>query len=204
MNRTMKKRIRRGVLLALLAAAAMFVYAKREYIQQLPIGCAFKAKAVCAGVFISGRAIKISFLPEDVSKEKTAMKRKDFLKIAAAGAAVGLGQLALSACKSTSTPTTPSTSKTFTSSITSSHTHTVSIARTEIDTPPAGGFSRDTSIYSGHSHTFTIAQADLATVAGGGTVNVDTSTVTTTYDGPHFHTFTISKWYAAGKSSLNF
>jgi CubicO group peptidase (beta-lactamase class C family) len=55
MNRTMKKRIRRGVILAFLAAAAVFAYAKREYIQQLPIGCAFKAKAVCAGVFISGR-----------------------------------------------------------------------------------------------------------------------------------------------------
>jgi hypothetical protein len=128
----------------------------------------------------------------------------EFLKIAAAGAAVGLGQLALSACKGTSTPTTPATSKTFTSSITSSHTHSVSIARTEIDTPPTGGFSRDTSIYSGHSHTFTISQADLATVAGGGSVSVNTSTETTVYDGPHFHTFTISKWYTAGKSILNF
>ena len=55
MNRTMKKRIRRVVILILLAAVALFVYAKREYIQQLPIGSAFKAKAVCAGVFISGR-----------------------------------------------------------------------------------------------------------------------------------------------------
>jgi hypothetical protein len=50
-----------------------------------------------------------SKLMENVGKEKSSMKRKDFLKIAAAGAAVGLGQLVLSACKN-STPTTPSTS----------------------------------------------------------------------------------------------
>jgi hypothetical protein len=134
------------------------------------------------------------------------MKRKEFLKIAAAGAAVGLGQLALSACKSSTptTPTTPSTSKTFTSSLAESHTHTVGIARTEIDSPPAGGFVRDTSIYSGHSHTFTISLADLTTVAGGGTVTVNTSTEAPVYSAAHFHTFTISKWYSAGKSILNF
>jgi hypothetical protein len=134
------------------------------------------------------------------------MKRKDFLKIAAAGAAAGLGQLVLSACKNSTptTPTTPSTSKTFTSSVAESHTHTVAIARAEIDSPPAGGISRDTSITSGHSHTFAMTQADLATVAGGGSVNVNTSTEAPAYSAPHFHTFTISKWYAARKSILNF
>jgi CubicO group peptidase (beta-lactamase class C family) len=55
MDRKLKKRIRRGILFAVLAAVALVVYAKREYFEQLPIGCAFKAKAVCAGVFISGR-----------------------------------------------------------------------------------------------------------------------------------------------------
>jgi len=134
------------------------------------------------------------------------MKRKEFLKIAAAGAAVGLGQLALSACKSSTptSPTTPSTSKTFTSSLAESHTHTVSIAKAEVDTPPAGGFSRATSDSGGHSHTFTISQADLTTVMGGGSVNVNTSTETAVYGNPHFHTFAIAKWYAAGKSFLNF
>ncbi len=63
MNRTTKKRVRRGVLLVILAAAAVFVYAKREYFRQLPIGCAFKAKTVCAGVFVSGRD------PETVARE---------------------------------------------------------------------------------------------------------------------------------------
>lgn len=63
MNRAKKKRVRRGVLLVILAAAAVFVYAKREYIRQLPIGCAFKAKTVCAGVFVSGRD------PETVARE---------------------------------------------------------------------------------------------------------------------------------------
>jgi len=130
------------------------------------------------------------------------MKRKDFLKMTALGTAVGLGQLALSACKSSSTPTTPptpGTSKTFSSSTDSGHAHTVTIARTEIDTPPAGGFARDTSISSGHSHTFTISLAQLTTVSGGGSV-----TVTTSVDSSHSHAFTISKWYAAGKSILNF
>lgn len=127
------------------------------------------------------------------------MKRKEFLKIAAAGAAVSLGNLALSACKSTSTPTTPGTSKTFSSSTESGHSHTVSIARTEIDSPPPGGFSRETASASGHTHTFTISMAELTTVSGGGSV-----TVTTSVTSSHSHAFTISKWYSAGKSILNF
>jgi CubicO group peptidase (beta-lactamase class C family) len=61
----MKKRILRGVILTVLAAAALLIYAKREYIQQLPIGSAFKAKAVCAGVFISGRDAE-TVVQEDV------------------------------------------------------------------------------------------------------------------------------------------
>jgi hypothetical protein len=134
------------------------------------------------------------------------MKRKEFLKIAAAGAAVGLGQLVLSACKSTSTPSTPSTSKTFTSSSSGNpaHTHTFDIAQSEVSSPPAGGISRATSVYSGHSHTFTMSQADLTTVMGGGSVTLDTSTESPAYNVSHSHSFTITKWFAAGKSILNF
>jgi len=54
MDRRLKKRIRRTLIVVVLAAVVLVVYAKREYIQQLPIGCAFKAKAMCAGVFIQG------------------------------------------------------------------------------------------------------------------------------------------------------
>ena len=40
------------------SAAGVFGYTKREYIEQIPIGCAFKAKAVCAGVFVSGPGVR--------------------------------------------------------------------------------------------------------------------------------------------------
>ena len=63
MDRRLKRRIRRTLIAVALAAIVLIVYAKREYIQQLPIGCAFKAKAVCAGVFIQGRD------PEAVARE---------------------------------------------------------------------------------------------------------------------------------------
>jgi CubicO group peptidase (beta-lactamase class C family) len=63
MDRRLKKNIRRALIVVVLAAIALFVYAKREYIQQLPIGSAFKAKALCAGVFISGLD------PETVARE---------------------------------------------------------------------------------------------------------------------------------------
>jgi hypothetical protein len=55
MNRRLKKLIRRTLAVVVLAVLALLVYAKREDIPQLPIGCAFKAKALCAGVFIQGR-----------------------------------------------------------------------------------------------------------------------------------------------------
>ena len=55
MDRRLKKRIRRGLVVVVLAALVVVGYAKREYFGQLPIGCAFKAKAVCAGVFVQGR-----------------------------------------------------------------------------------------------------------------------------------------------------
>lgn len=44
------------VLAVIIVAAAIFAgYKNREYVDQLPIGCAFKAKALCAAVFVSGR-----------------------------------------------------------------------------------------------------------------------------------------------------
>jgi len=50
-----KKRIWLGITVILLAALAFFVYANREYIQQLPIGSGAKAKLLCSGIFVSGR-----------------------------------------------------------------------------------------------------------------------------------------------------
>ena len=49
-----RKRVALG-LIVILAIAAFFGYKNKEYIQQLPIGSAFKAKALCAAVFVSGR-----------------------------------------------------------------------------------------------------------------------------------------------------
>lgn len=36
-------------------AAAIGIYKNSAYVQQLPLGCAFKAKALCAAIFVSGR-----------------------------------------------------------------------------------------------------------------------------------------------------
>ena len=44
-----------GLVIILFAAAFFTGYKNREYVEQLPIGCAFKAQALCAAVFVSGR-----------------------------------------------------------------------------------------------------------------------------------------------------
>jgi CubicO group peptidase (beta-lactamase class C family) len=58
-----KQRIILGLTVIFIAAAIFIGYKKREYIEQLPIGCAFKAKTLCAAVFVSGRD------PLDVERE---------------------------------------------------------------------------------------------------------------------------------------
>jgi CubicO group peptidase (beta-lactamase class C family) len=50
-----KKRIVLSLVIILFVAAIFVGYKNREYVDQLPIGCAFKAKALCAAVFVSGR-----------------------------------------------------------------------------------------------------------------------------------------------------
>jgi CubicO group peptidase (beta-lactamase class C family) len=49
-----RKRIVRGILLLVLAGVVYIGYTKREYLEQIPIGCAFKAEALCAGIFVQG------------------------------------------------------------------------------------------------------------------------------------------------------
>ncbi len=49
-----KKRVVLG-LIVILVIGAFFGYKNKEYIQQLPIGSAFKTKALCAAVFVSAR-----------------------------------------------------------------------------------------------------------------------------------------------------
>lgn len=42
-------------LAGILFAGLLAGYTNREYLDQFPIGCAFKAKTICAAVFVSGR-----------------------------------------------------------------------------------------------------------------------------------------------------
>jgi hypothetical protein len=125
---------------------------------------------------------------------RISMKRSDFLKVMGAGTLAALAGSALSACKSSSTTPTPTTdSHTFTSTTVQSHNHTITIQKTEVDTPPAGGISRETSS-AGHTHTFTMSAADLTTVQGGTPVTIETASANGA-SGPHTHSFAISKWY---------
>jgi len=114
------------------------------------------------------------------------MKRREFLHFAA-GATVLLG-VVQATCKNTpTTPTDPS--MVFTSSSDQGHNHTITIQKTEIQAPPAGGISRQTSA-NGHTHTFTMSEAELTTVRNGTAV-----VVTTADSNGHSHRFTIQKWY---------
>lgn len=104
-------------------------------------------------------------------------------------AAIVIWGFGLSACKSSSTTPTDPNSRVFTSATTQGHTHTITIQRTEIETPPTGGISRQTSA-NGHTHTFTMNEAELLSVKNGTPV-----AVTTADTNGHSHNFTISKWY---------
>jgi len=117
------------------------------------------------------------------------MQRKQFLKLLGMGSMAAIAGSLISACKSSSTTPSDSGSKTFTSNLVGGHNHTITIKKTEVETPPSGGISQDTSL-NGHSHTFAMTAADLTSVKGGASVAIDTGETN-----GHFHTFTIQKWY---------
>lgn len=50
-----KRKIILGLIIIFLAVAIIGGYQNRQYLDQLPIGCAFKARVLCAAVFVSGR-----------------------------------------------------------------------------------------------------------------------------------------------------
>jgi hypothetical protein len=118
------------------------------------------------------------------------MKRKDFWAIGVLGLLGLFLTLGGAACSSSTTPSNTTTSQTFTSTSVQSHTHTVTIQKTEVDSPPSGGISRQTSTSGGHSHTFTMTQDQLNSVKNGASVQIETSV-----DSSHSHSFTIAKWY---------
>lgn len=118
------------------------------------------------------------------------MKRRDFLAWSGLGLSAVVLSLGGTACKSSTTPSNPTDSQTFTSTSAQSHTHTVTIQKTEVDTPPTGGISRQTFTSGGHSHTFTMTQDQLNSVKNGTSVQIETSV-----ESSHSHAFTIAKWY---------
>ena len=124
------------------------------------------------------------------------MTRKDFLLTGFGGLAGILMSLGLTKCSSnSSTPTGPTqpTDKTFTSSSNNGHTHTFTVQKTSVQTPPAAGISGDTSSSCGHTHTFAMTQAQLQSVMNGGSVDITTGV--SSVGGDHTHGFTITKWF---------
>ena len=119
------------------------------------------------------------------------MTRRDFVSAGIVGA-LGVAA-ALSQAKCGGGPTTPDdplAQRTFTSTSDTGHTHTITIQRSEVQTPAASGISRQTSSSSAHTHVFAMTQAELQTVLGGGSV-----VVTTAVADAHTHSFTITKWF---------
>jgi hypothetical protein len=117
------------------------------------------------------------------------MTRKNFLVTGLLGSFGALVALVQSRCSSSTTPPPPTTSKTFTSTSVNAHTHSITIDKSEVQTPGAGGISRQTSS-TGHTHTFAMTQMELMTCNSGAFV-----VVTTSVTDLHQHTFTISKWF---------
>lgn len=119
------------------------------------------------------------------------MNRKLFLKWSLAGLAAFAVLALWPGCggSSSSTPP-PTTGGTFTSSNVQSHTHTVTLNQSEVESPPGAGISRQTSTSVYHSHLFVMTQAELQSVNSGNTVTITTSVVS-----GHSHTFDIKKWF---------
>ncbi len=122
------------------------------------------------------------------------MTRKDFLKTAFGGILGTLFYLGFENCASSTTPETPGGSNTnqkiFTSTSNSGHTHTITIQKSEVESPPAAGITRNVSSSGGHTHSFSMTQSQLQSVNNGGSVEITDSVS----DG-HTHKYTISKWF---------
>ena len=79
-------------------------------------------------------------------------------------------------CGSTSTPPAgTSNALRFTSSNVSGHTHDFSIDAVDLTSPPAAGLSGETSVSLSHTHTVSLAQSELQQIEAGQTITKDTS-----------------------------
>jgi tRNA U34 5-carboxymethylaminomethyl modifying GTPase MnmE/TrmE len=79
-------------------------------------------------------------------------------------------------------------SKEFTSTSVNNHTHTFTLNKADLDTPPAEGISRATSSSANHTHTVTLTKEQLGHIKMG-----MEQTVKTSIDSGHSHDFTF-KW----------
>ena len=130
------------------------------------------------------------------------MTRKEFLQTGLGGLAGVLASAALMKCGSSPNGPTSTASQTFASTSANNHSHTLTIQKADVESPPAAGISGVTSSASAssgyssapHTHTFAVTQAQLQSVMGGGSV-VITSGITADATGNHSHDFTIIKWF---------
>ncbi len=120
------------------------------------------------------------------------MRRQNLMRFIFAATAATFVLLSGAGCKSNQSPSTPPTSggQNFTGSVSQDHSHTVTIQRTEVESPPAAGISRQTSSSQAHTHTFTMTQAQLQAVKDGQTIRITDSLVS-----GHTHEYQIQKWF---------
>ena len=121
------------------------------------------------------------------------MAPKRALSALAGAAFLALLIAGVTGCGGGSTTPTNGDSHVFTSTSVNSHTHTVTIDKIVVTTPPAAGIDETTSSNSGHTHSFAMTQAELTTVNGGTAVTVTTGN--SDVGGAHTHQFTVSKWF---------
>jgi hypothetical protein len=126
------------------------------------------------------------------------MTRKDFIKNGAAGILGVVAGLYQSRCSSSMSPSDPMAQKTFESDSVNaaggSHSHSITLTKMEMQSPPGGGISRATTAASGyvtsHSHTFAMTHDQMQNIMSGRAESITTSTELS-----HSHVFTITKWF---------
>ena len=114
------------------------------------------------------------------------MERREF--IVTITTAVGLMPLVITqiGCSDSTVTSTTSEGYVFTSSVNSSHSHTVEIKFADLNQPPEGGRSLTTSS-RGHVHSVTLSQDDFTALEAGETLVRNTSS-----SSGHLHTFTFT------------
>ncbi len=122
------------------------------------------------------------------------MSKRRVLAVLSGAAFLTLLMLGVTGCGSSTTPPPGGgTSRSFVSTSSNAHSHSVVIQRAEVETPPAAGIMKTTSSTSAHTHSFAMTEAELTTVNDGTAVVVTSGSSPT--GGDHTHNFTISKWF---------